>query len=324
MNRLPLLLAAQAGRLPFFGGDGRALPFRQGLSNIAIKVNSQKKDYLVKFAVAPASKPSVFIQADYEKKTSGKISSLGISPRFLSFGNVVVGGRRFPYSIQEFVRGREIDYSHDLPALARTLHTLHSGSHGKRGICDYRAEDPAGYLIKNAKKTGRRESEATNLLEVCTQKAVESLSANRPGKDYLSLIHNDLTPENIIVANGRALLIDWGWAMYSSAAFDLCNALSPFTTSWTKPTFLSDGQILGFLDAYFKYHGIPDSRIIWKALASYWLTYNALLGNWIYNEFLLEHSKAGRAHLEDESFLAGAIMRAISLQKTIEKAEPYK
>lgn len=320
-GKLPNLLATHCAKLPFFEGGAKAEILRVGLANIAIKVSTPTDDYLVKFAVAPASKPSVFIQADYEKNISEKIQSLGISPKFLSSGRVRIGGRDLPYSIQEFIEGREINYSKDLQSVARLLHRLHAKTHGKQNIASYSISNGAAYLKRQAGKDILRISGNHPLLELA-KTALESVSKPfLPTGEYLSLIHNDLTPENVLVSKKRPYLIDWGWAMEGPAAFDLCNFLSPFTTSWGGPRFLDDSQMRLFLGAYFKGYSRSDSMAIFSCLRKYWLAYNSLIANWIRNEFLPAHPMRQKLHFSDPRFLDIALKRVERAQILFDKPD---
>ncbi|MFH0972289.1 MAG: phosphotransferase [Candidatus Micrarchaeota archaeon] len=318
-NRLPTLLSQNAERLPFFKGSASAELLRTGISNVAVKVASQNKPYIVKFAIAPASRQTVFIQANYEKRLESRIKKLKITPEVYSFGIVTIAGQKFPYSIQQFLEGRELDYGKDLGLLAASMHILHSKTHGKSNICDYKVLRPAEYLLRHS-----REDSCNVKLEALakfTSYASGRLIENKPEKDYLCLIHNDLTPENVLISNGRAMPIDWGWAMYSSAAFDLCNAISPFTTSWEKKYFLSGRQIEKFLGAYFKKYPNPDRKVILDSLAAYWPAYNSLIGNWIYNEFLGEHAPKHRMHLLGKGFIESALAYIKKIHPLLEKME---
>ncbi|HLC47799.1 MAG TPA: phosphotransferase [Candidatus Norongarragalinales archaeon] len=308
-NKLPNLLASAACKLPFFKGSADAHPFRRGIANLAVKATRQGKAYLVKFAVAPASKPSVFIQANYEKRIAGRISRLGISPEFLAFGSVTISGRRFPYSIQEFVPGRELDYSKDIGSLSRLLHKLHASTNGKESICSYRILHPGAYLLKRAELDLARRN-GNSLIACFTRRAFDHLEIEPNPDDFLSLIHNDLTAENILVTRDRPYLIDWGWAMYSSAAFDLCNFISPFTTSWESPKFLTNAQITKFLKSYFRGFSHQTKKRIFAAFTRYWLPYNSLLANWIYYDFLPSHETRRKSHFASGQFLKKAFAHA--------------
>ncbi|MFH1750385.1 MAG: aminoglycoside phosphotransferase family protein [Candidatus Micrarchaeota archaeon] len=310
-SKFHLLLLEKAKFLPYFAGGAHAEILRPGLANLAIKANWRGRDFLVKFAVAPASKPTVLIQANYEKNITRKISRLGISPAIYSFGSVAIGGRKIPYNIQEFIGGRELDYSRDLPAVARLLSKLHIATAGKRRICDYRVENCRSYLVKRARAD--QHFAENPVLRGLASDAGKWLAGRPPAKSFLCLIHNDLTSENVLVAK-KAHLIDWGWAMYSGAAFDLCNILSPFTTSWGSPCFLKIREMRKFLREYLSRHREADGGAILEDFWSFWPAYNSLLANWIYSEFLPEHPLRERLHFKDEGFLDSALDCIAALQ----------
>ncbi|MBI5224465.1 aminoglycoside phosphotransferase family protein [Candidatus Micrarchaeota archaeon] len=311
-EKLIRLLEAESEKLPFFDGHANAEFLRKGLANVAYKVNFENKDYLVKFAVGPASKPTVYIQASYEKALAEKILKLGVSPKFFSFGAVHMRGRKFPYNIQEYISGKDLDYSKDLRKLAKVLSRLHLQTLNSPKVCDYRVLDPSNYLKKKASDylNGKLSKDTGGIgkrLQKTTKKALEKLSRGAIDSKILCLIHNDLTPENILVSKNRAYLIDWGWAMYSTPAFDLCNALSPFTTSWNSKIIATDRQVEGFLEAYFSNWKRPDGEKIMLDVEKYWLAYNSMLANWIHIDFLPNYKVLGKMHFKESSFMKNAL-----------------
>lgn len=319
-NRLPKLLVQRSAQLPFFRNEAQAELLRVGLSNIAILVRDADEKYLVKFAVAPASKPSVFIQANYEKKIAGRLKRLEITPDFLSSGKVKVAGKAFPYSIQQYLPGCEPAYSGgELRAIGKTLRKLHKATEGNKRICDYRVLLPAKYLQKQSEKYfpeyDAHPGEKTEILRKMNEAGAAALGDIAPPGEFFSLIHNDLTPENILISGSRAYLIDWGWAMYSSSAFDICNFLSPFTTSWSGPKFLSEKDARVFLDSYFSNLPVRKKSILLGSVRNYWLAYNSLLANWIYFDFLPQHPLEGRLHFKGAGFLKKAAHASIKLNK---------
>ncbi len=326
-SKLPRRLLAEINKIDYFGREANAQLIREGLANIAYKVEVRNKFYLLKFAIAPASKPTVFIQANYENRLAEKIEGLDISPKFHSYGKVKISGRKFPYSIQEFVDGGDVDYEKDLRIVANLLANLHKRTRGKKAICSYRVLDVPSYLERNAlitmKSTGDKPLEKA--LKKFTQAAIEELeNTESPKEGYYSLIHNDLTQENILISKRRGYLIDWGWAMYSSPALDLCNFLSPFTTSWVSPIFLKRAQVREFLNSYCKHFPKRDAEFINSSLRDYWLAYNSLLINWIYYEFLKSHQLKEKSHFSNIEFVNSAILHAKTMQKAFANQTAYK
>ncbi|MFH1257343.1 MAG: aminoglycoside phosphotransferase family protein [Candidatus Micrarchaeota archaeon] len=296
MGKLPRLLIEQTAKLPFFRGEAQAEFFRKGLANIAIRAQHGGKVYLVKYAVAPASKPSVFIQADYEKRIYERVRSLGISPRIFAFGRIKISGRIFPYTIQELIDGKMPDYRRDLKKIASTLAFLHSHTRGKASITDYRMIHTHAYLENKASsKKGEKADKAVEpLLAELREEGLAYLRKHPIRKDYLCLVHNDLTQENLLISRKKCYLIDWGWAMYSSAAIDICNVLSPFTTSWTSRMILKPEDAEVFLKAYLRHFPKYEADLLLRAADAYWLSYNSMLLDWIHDDFLpsRHHSKA--------------------------------
>ncbi|MEK6954241.1 MAG: phosphotransferase [Candidatus Micrarchaeota archaeon] len=321
-SRLIPLLQKHAQALPYFGASASASFLRAGIANIAFRVESSAKSLLVKFAVAPASKPTVFIQAGYEKKLAEKISSLDISPRFLSFGSITISGRKFPYSVQEFVDGSDLDYSKDLPSVARLLHRLHHKTRGKKSICQYRVEDVETYLEKKAQIDAVR-SPQNSPINKLAKLAKARLEKSEPSTgNYQCLIHNDLTSENILISKNRPYLIDWGWAMYSCAALDVCNILSPFNSSWARPYFINKPQAIAFLNSYFKGFDEGDRENISSSIKEFWIPYNSLIANWIANDFLPIHPIGEKHYFHTKPFQDKAFAHTLLLQKFFEKSLP--
>lgn len=320
-NKLPKLLEKAAEKLPYFGEDAKAQIYRMGLANVAILAISKNKHYLVKFAYAPASKPTVFIQSDYEKKISQKISSLGLSPKIAAFGTIIISGRKFPYSIQEFIKGRQFDPDLDLTKIAKTLHALHSKTYGRRSICEYRVDDPISYLHKHLimdLKRNKKKNPPQILLSNFTKSLLEN-PKQEIGKSYDCLIHNDLTAENILISGNNAFLIDFGWAMYANASMDLCNLLSPFTTSWTQKKILKSRKAIQFLKKYLKLHAREDREILLENFMANWLPYNSMLANWIYFDFFSKYPSKDKQYFLKADFIKAALGNALDLQNSLEK-----
>jgi thiamine kinase-like enzyme len=320
-NKLPNLFVNATKTLPYFKPRADADLFRIGISNITIKAMHNKKNYLVKFAIAPASRPSVAVQVDYEQKIAQKIRHLELSPRFYHFGQVRLSGRAFPYSIQEFIVGNDVHYAIDLTRIARALFVLHSGTRSKSHICNYRVLDPVKYLQKYAKSDldrNKRKNKTEKLIHEFTKKAKRMADSHVAGRDYFCLIHNDLTAENMLIKGNRALLLDFGWAMYSAAAFDLSNFLSPFTTSWTKRLILNKHEVADFLKKYFAHHKRSDRLLILNSFKQCWLAYNSLLINWIYFDFLRKHPLHEKLFFSENDYLAKAFDQIDKVQKMLE------
>ncbi|MFH1107369.1 MAG: aminoglycoside phosphotransferase family protein, partial [Candidatus Micrarchaeota archaeon] len=280
--RLREAFAAQIRRMQFFSYPDVSF-HSEGYHNAVFRVRSRGKDYAVRFSKSPALKKTVFVQYDYEKKVWGRVAALKISPRVFKAGRVSIAGKVFPYSVQEFVAGRPLDQSRDLRLLAGSLRRLHEGTAGTgRGL--HSTGDALDWIARQLDYYGERQySKVPAAARKILRKAANSAYGPLVGRQSCRpcLVHNDLVAGNVVIAARRAAFVDWGWAMHSSPAIDLCCALSPFVTSWKKPFFVPDPAATGFIKVYSSGMSSGEKYALASDVLRLWDSYSAMVACWI-------------------------------------------
>ncbi len=318
-EKLQEAFAAHIRRMPFFSFPDIAF-HESGYSNLVFRVRSKGKTYAVRFSKAPALKPSVFVQYDYEKKVWKRVASLHLSPRVFESGVVVVAGRKFPYSIQEFVAGRPLNHAKDVSLLVNALYALHhhtrksgEGLHQTGDVLNWAKKQLDAYEDKPYSKIS---VSVRGILAQASEHARASLVGVQTFPSCL--VHNDLVSDNVLVQGKRVFFIDWGWAMHSSPAVDICGALSPFVTSWKKPLFLTPKHANTFLATYAKPLSREEKRALHDDVVRLWGAYNSMVISWILCDYAPNaRSISRRAWFASPRFLEKAFRSSEKLKAQV-------
>ncbi len=316
--KLQAAFSAEIRKMPFFSFPDVAF-HSDGYSNAVFKVRSQGKDYAVRFSKSPALKKSVFLQYGYEKAVWGQVASLNVSPRIFQSGKVKIAGKTFPYSIQDFAAGRPLDQSRDMALLAAALRRLHGGTRNAgKGLLD--AGDAVKWMRKQleyycAKPFSQVPAQVSALVRANIFKAEKSLVGSQSCMNCIA--HNDLVGDNVIVSGGRVVFIDWGWAMFSSPAVDVCCALSPFVTSWKKPLFVTGASAKEFVHTYARGLSAKQKHALNSDLLRLWGAYNAMTAAWV----LCDYAPHARSISRRRWFASAAFLkRAFSASSRLKSA----
>jgi len=179
-----------------------------------------------------------------------------------------------PLLLEGLVEGRAFSYASDLPALGRSLASVHALAPPHLPELDARAallEDGGAWLERA--RAGGEDTEAVTL--VAALGAVSGRGRSAPAV----LVHTDLNAGNLITAaDGQVRLVDWEAARRGPAAWDLAHALSPTTTLWdaASATELGHADVRALLDAYAEAGGSAEAvagfgelmgAVVFRALA---------------------------------------------------------
>jgi Ser/Thr protein kinase RdoA (MazF antagonist) len=207
-------------------------------------------------------------QAPYEHHALELLASSGVTPRPYHV-DPSPDGLPYPLILEEYLPGRPLDYSTDLPAAARCLAAVHALGvpeghrlhvhpdpapailEESRGLAEpYLSWDDAPDESKDALRHGFRRIEG--FLEK------KGLFAG----DDLAIVNYDLNTHNFVVgeADGAAKLLDWEKARVAPRVQDLAHFLLPTTTLWRDETatLLSEAQEGEFVGAYLERSPVAD------------------------------------------------------------------
>jgi thiamine kinase-like enzyme len=207
-------------------------------------------------------------QAPYEHHALELLAPSGVTPRPYHV-DPRPEGLPYPLILEEYLPGRPLDYSTDLPAAARCLAAVHALGvpeghrlqvhpapapailEESRGLAEpYLSWDGAPYGSKEALRRGFAR--------------IEGFLDRRDlfAGDDLAVVNYDLNTHNFVVgeAGGAAKLLDWEKARVAPRTQDLAHFLLPTTTLWRDDTatLLSEAQEALFVGAYLERSPVED------------------------------------------------------------------
>jgi hypothetical protein len=205
-------------------------------------------------------------QAPYEHHALKLLAPSGVTPK-PHHVDPNPEGLPHPLILEEYLPGRPLDYSTDIPAAAYCLATVHAlGVPGKHRLQVH--PDPAPAILE----------ESRGLAEPYLSwdgASGESKAALRQGftriegflergdlfaGDDLAIVNYDLNTHNFVVEGGEARLLDWEKARIAPRTQDLAHFLLPATTLWRDDTatLLSEEQEKEFVETYLERNPVGD------------------------------------------------------------------
>lgn len=207
-------------------------------------------------------------QAPYEHHALELLAPSGVTPRPYHV-DPSPEGLPYPLILEEYLPGRPLDYSTDLPAAARCVAIVHALGvpeghrlrvhpdpapailEESRGLAEpYLSWEGAPRESKQALRGGFRRIEGF----------LEKGGLFRG--DDLVIVNYDLNTHNFVVgeAGGAAKLLDWEKARIAPRTQDLAHFLLPTTTLWrdASATLLSEAQEEEFVGAYLECSAVED------------------------------------------------------------------
>jgi aminoglycoside phosphotransferase (APT) family kinase protein len=208
------------------------------------------------------------VQATYEHHALELLAPSGVTPRPRHV-DPDPEGLPYPLILEEYLPGRPLDYSTDLPAAARCLAAVHA-----LGVPEgHRLQvhpDPAPAILEESRglaepylswdgaPDGTKEALRRGFARIEGFLERRDLFA---GGD-LSIVNYDLNTHNFVVgeAGGAAKLLDWEKARVAPRTQDLAHFLLPTTTLWRDDTatLLSGAQEGEFVGAYLERSPVED------------------------------------------------------------------
>jgi thiamine kinase-like enzyme len=207
-------------------------------------------------------------QAPYEHHALKLLAPSGVTPRPYHV-DPRPDGLPYPLILEEYLPGRPLDYSTDLPAAARCLAAVHAlGVPEGHRLQVHPAPAPAileesrglaePYLSWDGAPDGSREALRRGFARIEGFLEKRDLFAG----DDLAVVNYDLNTHNFVVgeAGGAAKLLDWEKARVAPRTQDLAHFLLPTTTLWRDDTatLLSEAQEALFVGAYLERSPVED------------------------------------------------------------------
>jgi hypothetical protein len=207
-------------------------------------------------------------QAPYEHHALELLAPSGVTPRPY---HVDPRPEELPYPLilEEYLPGRPLDYSTDLPAAASCLAAVHAlGVPEGHHLQVHPAPAPAileesrglaePYLSWDGAPDGSKEALRRGFARIEGFLDRRDLFAG----DDLAVVNYDLNTHNFVVgeARGAAKLLDWEKARVAPRTQDLAHFLLPTTTLWRDDTatLLSEAQEALFVGAYLERSPVED------------------------------------------------------------------
>jgi hypothetical protein len=205
-------------------------------------------------------------QAPYEHHALKLLAPSGVTPK-PHHVDPDPEGLPYPLILEEYLPGRPLDYSTDLPAAARCVAVVHAlGVPG-----DHRLQvhpDPAPAILEESRGLaepylswdGAPEGSKAALRKGFTR--IEGFLKREDlfvGND-LAIVNYDLNTHNFVVEDGAAKLLDWEKARIAPRTQDLAHFLLPTTTLWRDDTaaLLTEEQEGEFVEAYLERNPVED------------------------------------------------------------------
>ncbi|MCK6451837.1 MAG: phosphotransferase family protein [Alphaproteobacteria bacterium] len=199
---------AAAGRLralDCWRGPPVIAPWPGGRTNQNFRVESGGRTY---FARVGIDLPHHFVRRSNEARCARLAAASGAAPPVVYDADGIL--------VTEFVAGRTL--SHTEPVDDATLDLVADALrlvHAHPAPADLNRFDPVAICRGNLAGLPRR------VMTPARWRLLESVLDAAPLLRARCLIHADLIPENFIVADGRACIVDWEYAGYGDPAVDL-------------------------------------------------------------------------------------------------------
>lgn len=207
-------------------------------------------------------------QAPYEHHALELLAPSGVTPRPYHV-DPNPDGLPYPLILEEYLPGRPLDYSTDLPAAARCLAAVHAlGVPERHGLQVH--PDPAPAILEESRALaepylswggapgGSKEALSRGFARIEGFLRKKDLFEG----DALAVVNYDLNTHNFVVgeADGAAKLLDWEKARVAPRTQDLAHFLLPTTTLWRDDTatLLSGAQEGEFVGAYLERLPVED------------------------------------------------------------------
>ena len=221
-------------------------------------------------------------QAPYEHHALELLAASSVTPRPYHV-DPNPDGLPYPLILEEYLPGRPLDYSTDLPAAARCLAAVHAlGVPEKHRLQVH--PDPAPAILEESRGLAEpylswdgADGESKTALRRGFARIESFLESFLERRDLfagggLTIVNYDLNTHNFVVgeAGGEAKLLDWEKARIAPRTQDLAHFLLPTTTLWRDETaaLLSEEQEREFVKAYLERSPVEDESRFYEQLGA--------------------------------------------------------
>ncbi len=247
-------------------------------------------------------------QAPYEHHALNLLAPSGVTPK-PHHVDPDPEGLPYPLILEEYLTGRPLDYSTDIPAAARCVAAVHAlGVPGDHHLQFH--PDPAPAILEESQGLAEPYLSWDGAPE-------ESKAALRKGLtriegflekedlfvgDDLAIVNYDLNTHNFVVEDGAAKLLDWEKARIAPRTQDLAHFLLPTTTLWRDDTaaLLTEEQEGEFVAAYLERNPVEDGARFHEKLDAMKTIVSLRAVSWC-AWALQETSRAGRPIANEET-----------------------
>ena len=249
-------------------------------------------------------------QAPYEHHALELLAPSGVTPRPYHV-DANPEGLPYPLILEEYLPGRPLDYSTDLPAAARCLAAVHAiGVPGRHRLQVH--PDPAPAILEESRGLAEPYlswNDADDESKTALRRGFARIESflERRGLfvgDDLAIVNYDLNTHNFVVgeAGGEAKLLDWEKARIAPRTQDLAHLLLPTTTLWRDDTatLLSEEQEREFVEAYLERHPVEDESRFYEQLEAMKTIVSLRAVSWC-AWALQETARAGRPIANEET-----------------------
>ncbi len=161
--------------------------------------------------------------------------------------------------VEDYLKGRVLDYKRDLKKAARILADIHSTKiPGENHLI--KPDNPLQAILEEcedmfsvymASDLGDREKKVQ--IRRMLDKGFESLKNTNLKDGYQCLINTELNSTNFLInGDGKDYLIDWEKPVYGDPAQDIAHFLAPTTTFWKTDVILSSEEVEEFIGEYIE------------------------------------------------------------------------
>jgi len=236
----PSAIKQRIAALPLWQGDIHIAPLKGGISNESYVVEDARRKYVVRFGT---DYPFHHVFRDREAMTAKAAHRAGFAPELFHAGDGVM--------VTAFLGARTYDASDvrsNIPRIAEMIRQFHTTM--PEHILGPGFMFWVFHVIRDYARTLKAgNSRMVPHLAAYLAIASEMEAVQRPLPIIFS--HNDLLPANILDDGSRLWLIDFEYAGFSTAMFDLAGLASN--------AGLSEDESAALLAAYF--HGAPDREL---------------------------------------------------------------
>lgn len=210
-------------------------------------------------------------QAPYEHHALEILAPSGVTPTPYHV-DPAPEGLPYPLILEEYLPGRPLDYSTDIPAAARCLAAVHAlGVPKEHGLQTH--PDPAPAILEESHSLAEpylswdgAPEESKDALRGGFGRVEGFLGRDDLFSDAeLAIVNYDLNTHNFVVgeageADGAVWLLDWEKARVAPRTQDLAHFLLPTTTLWrdASAALLSQAQEDEFVGTYLEHTSVTD------------------------------------------------------------------